>query len=110
MEWNVAIAGAALTLNVVMVLLNNARQSSRVDEKTASIGHLALEAKKIALAAHERLETASAAAGLYREMIAREMVGKEEVRSMRAEIMAAIDKLDGKLERVYEAARHTPAP
>ncbi|MBI5112715.1 MAG: hypothetical protein HZA68_12160 [Rhodovulum sp.] len=120
-EWaSAAVSLASLILSAALVVANNLRQAARnaekvdgtlrlVEERTAGTAQLAGEAKKIALDAHTRIETANAAASLYREMIAREMVGKVEVREMEARIMAAIDKLGERVDRVYEAARHQPA-
>lgn len=120
-EWaSAAVSLASLILSAALIVANNLRQAARnaekvdgtlrlVEERTAGTAQLAGEAKKIALDAHTRIETANAAASLYREMIAREMVGKVEVKEMEARIMAAIDKLGERVDRVYEAARHQPA-
>ncbi|CAL8972935.1 hypothetical protein RHODGE_RHODGE_01044 [Rhodoplanes serenus] len=109
-EWaSAAVSLASLILSAALVVANNLRQAARNAEKVDGTLRLAGEAKKIALDAHTRIETANAAASLYREMIAREMVGKVEVREMEARIMAAIDKLGERVDRVYEAARHPPA-
>ena len=90
-----AIAGQVVVVIVFMVKTANTAKSAR-DE--------AMDAKKSADGAHEKIGLMQASLALHREQVAREYVDRDVLREMEERLSGSIDRLSN---RIDDALRNT---
>lgn len=94
----VALAGATASVVTVITFWMN---RGRAEGENSAI---AIDAKKIALDAHEQIAALNAAFGLYRERVAADYVSRSTLREVEIRITGAIDRIGDRLDRIIEQA------
>lgn len=104
----VALSGAAAAgFAILGFWLRFSDRITKAGAEAEAAGKGATEAKKLSDEAHTRISALQAEFGIYRERVALDFVGKEDVRDLKAEVIGAIKELDRKVDDLLtEERRH----
>lgn len=100
-----SIAGAGIT--ILGFWLRFSDRVTKAEGDAEGAGKSADEAKKLCDEAHTRISALAGEFGIYRERVALDFVGKEDVRDLKSEVIGAIKELDKKVDGLLsEERRH----
>jgi hypothetical protein len=74
----------------------------RTDARVKSAREIGIEAKRIAIDAHEKIAMQASAIAVFREEVAREYVSHEALRQMESRLTHSIDGIRERLDKVLD--------
>jgi hypothetical protein len=102
--WDFNTATLSLIVGQIVLLIVFLVRTSN----TAKAAHaLAVEAKKLASEAHDRISTLQSVLGLHREHVAREYADKNEIHEMEKRLSKAIDRLGERIDEALHRGHQT---